>query len=168
MTQPLRPIPAEPATTDDFTVGEPTPIISPSLDTPTPEAVDTDGSNEEAPLPTSATAPHPLDQPLYVGSATKGFTVLTYVRDVTAEEILLHVMVTAAGEQRVNLAALGVTLLAPQAVEVPLELPDLYLQPGTLWEADVPIAAAGSQNFTPGTALMRYTFERQPDLYAYV
>lgn len=168
MPEPLMPLPVESPTTDDFVVGEPDPITNPSLDDPNPDAVETDGTSEGAALPTSEDEPSPLDQPIYVGSESKGFTVLAYVRDTADDEMLLHFIITAAGEKTLPLTALGVELLLPDTAPVPLELPARDLEPGDTWEADVAVKTVGFDDFTPGTAMMCYSFSRQPDLFAYV
>lgn len=159
--------PTAPQGTEDVTTGTPEPIVDDAL---APAAPDDVRSDDSVPMEadTGATTPGdalPMEQPVAIADESRSFTALTYLRDSTPQGVLVHVTVTADGQDPVSLDQIELGFEFSDGQVHVTTLPAETLEPTRTWEADLLLEAVVT-DLAPGASVVRYTWGDQPDQYS--
>ena len=161
------PYPMNPPELEVVDEGEPAPIPDDSLAEPDPADIEAAPAieEEEPAEPDTADDALAMEIPIILGAEPVTLTALTYLRDSTPEGVLIHAMITADGTEPADLGLLelGVELSDGQVVEA--VLPDVKLESGETWEADLLLDAVVA-DLAPGASVVRYTFSGEADRFA--
>lgn len=167
MTRPARPgVPTEGPLTDP---GPPEPVRAETLADPSPNVLDPPQPDVEPdlPEPTEESAAAPPDSQVILVDGDSGCTVLAYLREVSADGVVVHLMATADGPETLDLAQLVVTLLLEDQPVPAAPLPHEMLEMGTSWEADLTFDAPGVE-LAPGESILELRLGDAPSVYATV
>lgn len=166
MTQPLNPgVPPGP----HIDPGDPDPVRTETLGDPAPEVLDPPQPTEEPDLPEPTTEEDaaPLDSQVILGDGENGCTTFSYLRELTDSAVIVHLMVTPDGPDPFVLSRVSATLvLRDQALETAV-LPDIALEAGQMWEADLTFEAQVAE-LAPGEAVLQLQLDDHPEVFAAV
>lgn len=165
MTQPARPgVPAERPLTDP---GPPDPVATDTLADPAPEVLDPPQPETEPdlPEPTEEDTAVPVDTQVILQGEGTGCTAFGYLREITEQGVVVHLMVTSDGPEPLGLSAVTVSLLLQDEVSEPARLPELTLAMGEGWEADLTFGMQRTE-LAPGEATLELRLGDAEPVYA--
>ncbi len=161
------PFPATPEKPKELIEGAPEPLENPELAEPVDKAMDHSARpmGVDGPEPDSESEALPMDLALELGADDRAATVLTYLREATAEGLRMHTTVTSCGAEPLNLADLILGLRLPDGTETAVQLPATQLELGETWEADL-VLDVPAEGLQPGASLLCCTLAGLPDAFA--